>query len=240
MLFSRIDLKSLEVERVYENTTNAFDLVLGASHAYAFPLRSQSTAIRSIDLVSGTETLAESIPAQSRARLHPDGDILYFLNSSEATTDDTIKRIDISGGAIQQVPVSWIADDVGHNFWFSSNGNRIFGDETNVFDLIAPLVNNLSYSPYSTLPNLGTLAGISKVVALDHSSTKKLIAVVPRNWAEPDTAMEENLKLFDDTTYLEIEEHALPSFDVDGSSVPTRGRYVFFWVRILSREGEYV
>jgi hypothetical protein len=110
-----------------------------------------------------------------------------------------------------------VTADVGYAIWIASDGSRLFGSGGGVFDLSEPQA--------TTYAKIGALAGITGVAALAHSSSRSRIAVVP---SAADPQLQTQLDLFDDDSYARLSRTALPSFNVPGRAIQTRGLFVFF------------
>src|SRR5690242_15156651 len=85
---SYVNLANGTVEKTLPVSTTVYDLALGNTDIYAFPLRDQWQAVRVVNIASGTETLWNWIYAGSTAgKISPNGKFLYI---------NAIKRYDIT------------------------------------------------------------------------------------------------------------------------------------------------
>lgn len=220
---SRVSLAPPALSEVHALSTTAHDIAIANGRAYVVPERDQSTRLRAIDLATGEETRAANIRAGIGLRTAPDGLSLLMTYPSRSGTDD-LRRISVADADTPPQDVFGIETrdvlvtaDVGDAIWMASDGARLFGSGAGVFDLSDPQA--ASYA------KIGALEGITGVAALDHSSSRGRIAVVPR---AADPQLQTLIDLFDDASYARLSRAALPSFSVPGRTIQSRGLFVFF------------
>jgi|GEM_PF-838441 len=200
---SYVNLANATVEKTFPVATTVFDLALGATDIYAFPLRDQWEAVRVVNIASGNETAWNQIYAGSTAgKISPNGKYLY-LNAT--------KRYDIT----QPLPKAFDAI-IGSNprQWFSQDGTRLFSGSGKAFRLSDIAAQDLQYN--------GTLAS-NGLAAVADSSVQHVTAAVATGPAN-DTTIQ-----FFNQQYLAVSGSiAIPKFTSGSNSYDAHGRYLFW------------
>jgi hypothetical protein len=211
------------VSAISQVATDAFDVAATGGKAIVVPARDQSTWFRVVDMATGADAQGAAIRAGSHTERSPDGQNLFTV-LTEHDSDDDMRRMSITDAQKVPVPNSFdygyggtdVATHVGHQFWFASDGKRLFGSGAGVFDLHDPTA--------ASFAKLGALQGLSGVRALDHAANRGRIAVVSREY---DPSAETAVRLFDDSSYMQLASTPLPGFVTANGSVQTHGRFLF-------------
>lgn len=185
---SYINLTSKNITKTYPVSCYANDIVLGNNKwAYIFPLKGQSTFIRSINLSltndNEYEHIGEKIYEGNKARLHPSGKYIYGAENSLSPID--IEKYDIQNGNAEYSYDSPYHGDyiMNGNLWFSEDGNRIFTRGKTVFKTSELRSQDMIYNgTINTETNV-----YSPIEWLDHSSVKNnlyLLLVADNNWIQ--------------------------------------------------------
>jgi len=185
---SYINLTSKNITKTYPVSCYANDIVLGNNKwAYIFPLKGQSTFIRSINLSltndNEYEHIGEKIYEGNKARLHPSGKYIYGAENSLSPMD--IEKYDIQNGNAEYSYDSPYHGDyiMNGNLWFSEDGNRIFTRGKTVFKTSELRSQDMIYNgTINTETNV-----YSPIEWLDHSSVKNnvyLLLVADNNWIQ--------------------------------------------------------
>jgi hypothetical protein len=219
---TRVALAPLAVTATLPLSASAADISAESGTAYVVPTRDQSTQLRALALDGSGEMRTAIVYAASRLRVAPDGQSLLLVTPTNIGSDDLRRISRVAADTPPPDPTSIsvqgtvISSTVGHNFWFSRDGKRLFGGTADVLDFSDPLAN--------PLPVLGTLAGIPSVLAFDQAATGRIAVVPDMNLRED----ENNVRIFDGVTYAELERTALPPFLTPTSTIRTSGMFVFF------------
>jgi len=185
---SYINLTGKNIIKTYPVSCYANDIVLGNNKwAYIFPLKGQSTFIRSINLSltndNEYEHIGEKIYEGNKARLHPSGKYIYGAENSLSPMD--IEKYDIQNGNAEYSYDSPYHGDyiMNGNLWFSEDGNRIFTRGKTVFKTSELRSQDMIYNgTINTETNV-----YSPIEWLDHSSVKNnlyLLLVADNNWIQ--------------------------------------------------------
>lgn len=172
--FSYIDLTTMQLERMYDVTCDANDIILAPNDwVYVFQKDYQGTEFRCVKLEDGAESLSAGgfNYYNSKAKLHPSGNYLYVANNGLSPSD--FDKYDISSG-----PALYLYDSPYHgdfefngNIWIDEAGNRLFSKSRNVFDSTEEQSTDMRYD--------GVLEGNQMIAAMDiHSQVGKLYAIL--------------------------------------------------------------
>jgi hypothetical protein len=200
---SYVNLANATVEKTLPVTETVYELALGPTDIYAFPLRDQWEAVRVVNIASGTETLWNWIYAGSTAgNISPNGKYLY-INAS--------KRYDIT-----QPLASAFDAIIGYNprQWFSQDGSRLFSGSGQVFRLSDVAAQDLQYN--------GTLV-TNGLTAVADSSLQQVTATVATG-----STTDTTIKFFGQQYLSAIGGISIPQFTVGSKSYDAHGRYLFW------------
>ncbi|HLY08128.1 MAG TPA: fibronectin type III domain-containing protein [Planctomycetota bacterium] len=228
-----VDLSTVTVTAIYPVTCDVLDIVLASNgYLYAFPRHDQWEQIRCIATATGAETpsTGNSIYAGTLAKLRPGSTSIYGATNGLSPASLEIYSI-APGTAAWSTSTS--SQPTGGNLWIGSDGQEIVTQPGTVF------------SP--SLGYLGTLSGISAVVAADMAPTAGKILVVPgAGYPATPANQDAEVQIFDSTTLALLGRFALPDFTGGLRPSPSLGRWVFVRagetkasvvVQAFSREG---
>ncbi|MFN8575138.1 MAG: hypothetical protein U0132_24000 [Gemmatimonadaceae bacterium] len=214
-----VDLNARAVVREYAVSADILDIVLPMNGwAYAFPIRDQWTAIRSIELATGNvndQTNHPGIYAGTYARLHPDGRSIYGSQTQLSPADH--ERYDISKGVAVRLYDSRYHGDypMGGDAWISDDGTRLFNRWAHAFRLSPNQSDDITYA--------GKLSGITDVRwVTDAPGMQRVLAVI----REP-AAMHDRIHSYNSNTLAFTGTIPLPSFPSVPAPVAAQGRFVF-------------
>lgn len=242
-MVSLVDLTAAQpVVREVAVAASVWDLVLADDDiVQAFPAADQWVNVLAVDMDAGTSQASlGQIYAQTRARLHPDGDRLYLLDT--LLEPAFLTRYDLAGGVptkagAQADPYSW--QDCG-NFWFSDAGDRIFTACGHVYsanvdpaqDLVHQARLPLIYPSINAWPLITWAdddAAAGELALLDAGECAAL--------ADPDCNT--MLRVVDDAAYAIKATYWMPPVYRDGDYHVQHGQFVFHAadgsLRVLSR-----
>jgi len=218
---SYIALTDPKLVRTYEVSTDAVDIVLpGNGYVYAFPRTGQWTNIHTVNLQSGFEVLSrvQQLYANTRVVLHPDGQFIY--GAQNGLSPASIQKFDISKGSVTFIPsMPRSGEDYpacGH-LWMSEDGQRLFSKCGNVF--------RASSAPSEDMKFNGTLQGITRLSAVDHSKRCGKVVAVPEGTATKDA--DEVVNQYDDKLLAFEESIKLPRFVFGKQLFAAHGRFIF-------------
>ena len=215
-----VDLATLVPIASWTCSTDAGDIVHGGNgFAYVFPLRDEVMTIHTIDLATGSETLADSVGyVGTQARLRPGASAIY---GAENTSPSYLARYGIGSDGIpagRRISPHWDIYQLGGNLWFNRQGTRILTRAGDLFQATDDASTDMSYAGH--LPTGGRLLWAdhggpdSGWYATIDSADDGLIALSPADAPETQFTV------------------ALPDLDLGGTSVVVHGRWVF-----LSQDG---
>ena len=224
---SYVNLSTGALLKTLATTADVIDVVLaGNGYAYAFPRIDQHENIRSINILTGAETLTYGIYAGTRAKLHPGGTSIYGADVGLSPSD--IEKYSISGGTATYLYNSPYHGDYAMcgDLWMSEDGFRIFTKCGNVFRA-TPNRYSLGMTAEDMTYN-GALQNLSSVLHLTHSSAAGKVAAVPANtWSKAEADREVQLFNYNFLTFNS--KVTLPHFVASATSAfPGRGRFVFY------------
>ena len=222
---SYVNLRNGRLEKTLAVATDVLDIVLaGNGFAYAFPRRDQWAQLHCIHIATGTETASSGLLyAGTVGRLHPGGKAIY-------TADRGLSPSDIAKYSIVNGIAEYLYDSPYHgdyamcgDVWISEDGLRLFTRCGNVFRSSETRSQDMTYN--------GSLAHTPLVQSIAHSAGLRRVIAVPENgWDSQNDDTQAHVYGYD---YLSFEDSiALPTFDVNGTSYPGHGRFVF-----LKRDG---
>jgi hypothetical protein len=222
---SYIDLKNKQLIKNLSVGTDVLDIVLASNgYIYAFPKRDQWTSIFSINIATGKTTTSQgSIYAGTIAKLHPNGLSMYGANNGLSPSD--IEKYDIQTGTANISYDSPYHGDYAMcgNLWFSEEGSRIFTACSNVFKASDSKDQDMIYN--------GSLAGLSYIQNVVHSSLVKKVVAIPAtytNYLGITESSDTELYVYDDEFLTPSNVLKLPYFIVNNQGYAGHGRYVFF------------
>jgi hypothetical protein len=175
---SYIDLNSKSVIRTYTVSCYVYDIVFGDNNwAYAFPKNDSWYEIRcvNLNLVNDNETLSESSFHYfygTKAKLYPKGKYMY------TNYYNYLEKINIQKGTAEYLYESWDAD-VGNNFWFSEDGDRIFGESRNVYLTSESQSQDMKYNGKIVFEG-HEYESYKEIIGLDHASKKSNLYIIAR------------------------------------------------------------
>jgi hypothetical protein len=147
---SYIDLNSKSVIRTYNVSCNVFDIVFGDNNwAYAFPKNDYGSKMRcvNLNLPNDNETSGGDYSYEkTRGRLYPKGKYIYTTRSGY------LEKLNIQNGTAEFLYNSWNTD-VDGDFWFSEDGNRIFGRSKNVYLTSESQNQDMKYNGTIVIPD---------------------------------------------------------------------------------------
>jgi chitinase len=202
-------------------TVNVHDVVLaGNGFAYAVPTASgQNVELRSLELATGTETLAElTFVAECRVKLHPSGTFLYHAEPSNYD----IAKWNISAGTAEYLYDSPYFDEFPAcgNLWMSEDGERIFTRCGVTFQT--------STTPAEDMLAVGSLGGMDFVLHIDDSSVAHKLVAIPDTDANPfgSPSLKHSVRIYGDSLAFERRLGLFPVI-VGGEVHPLNGRFAF-------------
>ncbi|MBN9656603.1 MAG: hypothetical protein J0H49_00410, partial [Acidobacteria bacterium] len=202
-LVSYVNLTTASVEKTLPVTTTVFDLALGASDIYAFPVRDQWESVRVLNIATGAETLWNWVIAGSTAgKISPNGKYLYI---------NATKRYDISK------PLTSAFDAIsGFNprQWFSQDGTRLFSGNGKAYRLSDIESQDLQYN--------GTLESGGISAAAD-SSAQQVTATVATG-----STTDTTIKFYGRQYLANIGSISIPKITSGSNSFVAHGRYLFW------------
>lgn len=220
---SYVDLTAGVLVKTLAVTADLGDVILaGNGYVYAFPRIDQWVNVHSIEIASGTETLANGFTyAGTRGKLHASGTKIYAANNGLSPSD--IERYDVATG-----PASYAYDSPYHgdyamcgDLWLSEDGARIFTRCGNVFRATAQQVDDMTYN--------GALPGVGLVRHMSHSSQAGKLLVIPDvGFLDEESNADTVVRRHDQEFYALEESVSLPPFAVGGADYAGHGRFVFF------------
>jgi chitinase len=222
---SYINLAKRIVERTYDVSTDAIDIVLpGNGHVYVWPRTDQWATVRNVDLKTGGESPHEGRPiyAGMLARLHPSAKYIYGADNGLSPSD--IHKFSILTETIKYLGDSRYHGDytMGGNLWFSEDGARIFVKGGNVF--------RSSEAPSQDILYAGALEGVFGLRWVATSTkAKKVLALDGGAYTHPQAP---GLRVYD-TDFLSFKGTvALPKFTApkgpsERTEFESQGYYVF-------------
>jgi len=171
--FSYIDLSTLQLDRYYDVSTEASDIIdAGAGWVYVMPRTDQWERLRCINLESGIESAStgNQIRANTTMKLHPSGDYIYGADRGLSPSD--FEKYDIRDGVANYLYDSPYHGDFsfGGDLWVSEDGLRLYAASRNVFLTSENRENDMIYN--------GSLEGEYSISTLDHASETGRIATV--------------------------------------------------------------
>ncbi len=209
---THVDLSTGTEINSYATTADTVDIVLaGNGYAYVFPGWLNWEDIHCIELSSGTETLntGSYIYCNTRARLHPNGTVIYGADVGLYPAD--VHRYDITGGTAAnlydspyhgQYPIGW-------DVWFSDDGLSIFVKSGHILTSSDVQAEDLIHK--------GQLHLEGGIRAFAQSGAVDGIVLIPE-------APDHTIRRYQYSTSSYVESVALPYF---GGYAP-QGRFVFY------------
>lgn len=162
-LITIVDLNTLDSASptidLLDVSTDVFDIVLdGNGFVHAFPAADQWVNIHSVEIAANIETLStgSSVREGTKARLHPNGSVIYGADNGLSPSD--IEKYDISSGTANYLydsPYHGTYDMCG-DLWFWEDGSDILTACGNVFRSSSEQASDMVYR--GSL-DLGTLDG---------------------------------------------------------------------------------
>jgi hypothetical protein len=228
---SYVDLSTATLVRTVAVTADVGDIVIGnpmtvsaktTRFAYAFPRVDQWVTIHTVDLTTGTETLAGSsaIYAGNRAKLQFGS--LNIFGTTNGSTPAHIEKY-LIGASGTATFGSDVFDAGGRNLWITDDGVSIlFANGSRYW--------TIDMSVGGALPD-ATCVLSADAPASPSTAAGKLLVVpdsgcyaYPANPANDDTV----LRVYD-TAYLNLQQTTtLPRFGLGSASYAAHGRYAFF------------
>lgn len=219
-LASMVDLETGSVLRTVEYSADWGDIVLDRrGRAHIVPNRDQSTNMISIDFDLGTAVDGGRTRADSRLRLHPNGDWAYL-----ATRDISPSRMEkwlLTGmPAYIDRPSPYHGDyAVSGDVWISEDGDEILAASGHVFAASA--------DPSVDMYHLDTLQGGAFVFWADHSTERNVWAVGQQAVGAGGRVVG-RINYYSDTTFEQAGGWDIPSADGPAGPVISQPVRVFF------------
>jgi hypothetical protein len=231
---SLVDLPSATLVATYPASGNVLDVVLTPDRVFEFPRQGESQyALTSTELATGVRetSVNVSVGGDSRAALDSTGSFIYEARGYFSVLSN-LRKSDISRHPAAYISMPPAPHCTG--VWPSKDGERVFMRCGSVYRSTA--------DPWTNMTVEGTLPGTSPVRHLDDSNTAARIAVIPgipdydgfgfavipgNDW-NGDRSADTRVKLFDLGTLSFQQDVALSPFTLGSSTVPARGRFVFF------------
>lgn len=215
-LVSFVDLKAPTLVQTYPASADVFDVVLaGNGYAYAFPRTDQWEHIRCINLQTGQETLStgNSIFAESKAQLHPDGNSIYVVENKPYPYHT--EKYSITAGTASFLYYSYSIDgfSLRGDHWISEDGLRIFTKGGKILTSSADEKRDIQY--------MGSIYGISNIVHLAHHTQAEKVVAIPSG-----SHKDEEVWILEDDFLQPNARVKLPRFPSSGPFA--HGQYVFF------------
>jgi hypothetical protein len=205
---------------------DAYDIVLdGNGRAHAFTGQDAHLEPRSIDLVTGNETLgSDTMYGGLRVRLRPSDDSIYgayFYN---------FLRFELGSGAADRL---WEPGDPEHspcgNLWFSETGTRAFSACGSVHQPSATQADDLAFA--GSLPLSGQLIRY-QIVSLSESAETHEVATLEHDavecgeFGEPHRCYN-HLNLYDGMALARESSRSLAPIEAGDRKYAQRGLFVF-------------
>ncbi len=220
---SYVQLSPLTLVKTLPVSCDVIDLVLSTNgYVHAFPRINQWTKIRTLNLTTGLETMSSgsSINAGTVAKLHPSGTVAYGANNGLSPSD--IEKYSLANGTAVRLYDSPYHGDhpMCGDLWITDIGDRIFTRCGNVFRSSTTQSMDMVYA--------GSLAGMSLVEHLDHSTTAGKVVAISENGFSSTVQADTKVRLYEDAFLGFLSEVTLPKFMIGTASHATHGRFVFF------------
>ncbi len=226
--FAYVNLSTMEIERNYAVTTDAWDIILAPNDwVYVFPARDQWERIRCIRLSTGVETehTGNSIRERTKVKLHPSGIWIYGADNGLSPSD--FEKYYIGGGTAEYLYDSPYHGDFAFSgdIWISEDGARLFAKSRNVFNTSSNRDLDMTYN--------GELVGEGRVMALDYSSDSDLVLAVFSDGNVWDDIPGNEIRKYE-TDFLgfqgveELPGFLIPDGSGGGSFYESQGHFVFF------------
>lgn len=218
---SYIDLQTATVVKTLSVTTYLYDLVLaGNGFMYAFPQIEPVTQVHCIEIATDLETMSTGnwLFGGNRARLHPDGEAIYCVQT--AGIPGALERDGITNGTAEPLynwPYSLEYDPCG-NLWLAQDGQRIFTRCGEVF--------STSDVQSQDMLHVGTLSQLDAIQSLWDSQATGKIFVIPQKHDFNDPESDGRLQLYDDASLGFADAVDLPLLLLDHLQYATHGWFV--------------
>jgi hypothetical protein len=144
-----INLSSMTLLNAFNVSCDPTDIAIGDNgFAYITPFQDQWTRLRSLNLTNGLETSNTGNFLYAGAKVHnqPTTNFVYTLDTRLSPSD--LNKFDVSAGTPNLLYDSPYHGDYAHNgdFWFSSNGDRIFARSGNIFYANTNRTQDMTYT----------------------------------------------------------------------------------------------
>jgi hypothetical protein len=214
--------------------TEVWGLVLDANDfIQAFPAADQHVNLYTVDAAAGTNApTVANIYSKTRARLHPDGDRMYLLDT--LLTPENLARYALSDGMPTRVGESpyWGEWPMCGNLWFSEAGDRIYTACGNTFTSSPILSQDMLHAGHLPLttdpgPYYGNIVWLDDSAALGQAALLDAGACASFNLGADAAVCD---------TLLRVTEHAhdglvaaywMPPVDHGGAYRVAHGMFVF-------------
>jgi hypothetical protein len=192
--------------------------------AYVMPANGQWTNIRSINLETGQEYLADFYAREAtQMRLHSSGDYIYGLSRYIYPND--FEKYNIMQDTITEMYNSPYHGDyqLGLNFWISESGDRLYSESGCTFKTSSDQGFDILYR--------GSFVGMSELRSVTQSSARSLDALIGTHQDFSDKR--DRIYLFSSNS-LNLSQTIIlpPQIKIDEYSnwrrISPEGRYVFF------------
>jgi len=218
---SYVDLSAGSLVKSLPVTADVGDVVLaGNGYLYVFPRVDQWVTLHSVLIASGAESMASTIRAGTRARLHPGGVAIYGANNGLSPSD--IEKYSIAGGTASVLYDSPYHGDYAMcgNLWFSEDGARIFTACGNVFRATSTQATDMTYA--------GALEATTGVRHLAESTVAGEVLAVPSASYYGSGHEDESILVFAADFLTRKPSVAISPFITPAASFAGHGRFVFF------------
>jgi hypothetical protein len=218
---SWIDLTGPTLVKTVPVTASGACVLASNGYAHVFPSSDQWVAVHSVELATGVETLSapSSLYAGARARLDASGSHVYTLVSS--LSPPPLQRWDVSSGTatLEWTSADWGDHPTGVDLWPSPDGARIYFAAGDWFTAAATQDQDLVFG--------GILSGVKGATHVDASATE--VAAIPaQSYPDPTTTDKDvTVELLDPIALGHVGRITLPRWNVNGTTQPTHGRFVF-------------
>ncbi len=224
---SYVNLSAATLDKTLNVATDVGDIVLaGNGYVHAFPKEAEEGAIvriHSVSIATGTDTEHSGITAISggiRAVLHPSGESMYGVRTSQYLTE-ALEKYTISSGV-----AAYAYDSIYNgepplcgNLWLTQDGADIFTACGDVFRTGTTQQNDMIQRT--------TLGQLTRIRYLDDHKGKKLLAVIPGALSSNGNT-DAVLQYYNSIDLSLIVALPLPQFVEQNQVYTGHGRYVFF------------
>jgi Putative binding domain, N-terminal/Viral BACON domain len=227
-----INLSTMRLLNAYNISCDATDITISDNgFAYISPYQDQWTRLRCLDLSNGVETSSTGNFLYAGAKVHsqPSSNFVYTLDTRLSPSD--LNKFDASTNPPKLLYDSPYHGDYAHGgeFWFSSNGDRIFARSGNIFNASTNRTQDMTYTGKLTSSVTPTPGFSTSFNYIEHVPTaRRVLGLVGTNQFFDPLPIKQ-LSGYTDDFYTQVWQLNLQGFYISGtqSFEEPDGKFVF-------------